>query len=143
MACLQRLIYSVEYSVLIHYFISDYNFFDLRLRAELEKKKKLTSLLKKLYKQGIQCFSASETLHAYSRFPTEISKQLSINSRLVHDVLQISCLYGFSHIERSIPKLLHLMLYHSKTELTNDIFNFYMSTAHRKIPQIPTAQQKK
>ncbi|XP_071162546.1 uncharacterized protein [Mytilus edulis] len=131
MSCLQRLLYCVEYSVLLHYFIPDFNFFDLRLSAELDTKKKLTSLLTNLYQQGIECFSASKTLHDFNNCSTKFDKPLNTNSRLIHDILKIPCSCQFISTEKSIPKLLNCMLYHSKTELCRAIFLYHLARAHQ------------
>ncbi|VDI61184.1 Hypothetical predicted protein [Mytilus galloprovincialis] len=96
MACLQRLLYSVEYSTLLHYFIPSLNLFGLRLSTKVKQKYTMTVLLANLYDQGIQCFSVSETLCDYTRFSTTFNKQLNINSRLVHEVLRCIHMIRFS-----------------------------------------------
>ena len=131
MACLQRLLYCVEYSTLLHYFISDFNFFTLRLSTELEKKTKLSNLLKNIYQQGIQCLSASETLHDYTKFPTAVNKLLNINTRLVKDILQISHNFHIPFDNRRSCVLLKCLRHPSKTVLSHDIFLYFMSAAHQ------------
>ncbi|VDI19978.1 Hypothetical predicted protein [Mytilus galloprovincialis] len=145
MACLHRLLYSIQYSTLLHYFIPDCNFFLLRLSTELEKKAKLTNLLKKLYQQGIQCVSASETLHDYTRCPnvTYTIKQLNMTPNLVYGMLEILKSLPPPYHERCFIQLLNRLLHHCKTDLSRDHFLYFISRAHQYVPQIPYAQQQK
>ncbi|XP_071126721.1 cyclic GMP-AMP synthase-like receptor 2 [Mytilus edulis] len=59
-ACLKRLIYCVEYSTLLHYFIPNNNLFYLRF--DFDKRDKMISILKNLFEKGIYCFAQSETV---------------------------------------------------------------------------------
>lgn len=133
MACLQRLLYCVEYLSLLHYFIPDYNFFDTRLKTheDIEKMKKLSNLLKTLYQQGIQCFSVSESLHDYTVFQkkTCITKQSDINTRLFHDVFQIFCSCRAQFKGIGVNSLMKSLLRHSQSSLSHDIFLYIMSRA--------------
>ncbi|VDH92708.1 Hypothetical predicted protein [Mytilus galloprovincialis] len=145
MACLHRLLYSIQYSTLLHYFIPDCNFFLLRLSTELDKKAKLTDLLKTLSQQGIQCVSASETLHDYTRYPngTYTIKQLNMTPNLVYDVLEILKWLHHYYQERGLIQLLNRLLHHCKTDLSRELFLYFISRAHQYVPQIPYAQQQK
>ncbi|XP_071160869.1 cyclic GMP-AMP synthase-like receptor 2 [Mytilus edulis] len=135
MSCLKRLLYCIEYSTLLHYFITDFNFFCLRLNTEVEKKKSLSNLLRNLYQQGIQCFSASETLHGYARLSTTTTSQFNITSKLIHDVLEICNDCPASFDETSISICLNRLLHYCKTDLSK-VFLYYLSKAHQHKPQI-------
>lgn len=133
------------YSTLLHYFIPDCNFFLTALSTELQKKAKLTDLLKTVSQQGIQCVSASETLHDYTRYPTDTYtiKQLNMTPRLVYDFLNIIKRLPQKYDERSLIQLLNRLLHHCKTDLSRDYFLYFLSRAHQYVPQISYAQQQK
>ncbi|VDI73420.1 Hypothetical predicted protein [Mytilus galloprovincialis] len=65
MACVQRLLYCVRYSILLHYFIPDNNFFYSRFTVM--NKQTLETILSNLYERGIDCFASSETLKDFQR----------------------------------------------------------------------------
>lgn len=91
----------------------------------------MTNLLKNLYQQGIQCFTVSETLCDYSRFPTEMNKQLKIRTRLVDNVLNISCICPLSLDTVTIHKQLYSLFHRSKTDLSKSIFIYFFSRVHQ------------
>ncbi|XP_063424641.1 uncharacterized protein LOC134708212 [Mytilus trossulus] len=130
MACLQRLIYCVEYSTLLHYFIPDNNLFYLRFNSD--NKLKLTNILKNSYEQGIHCFIHSETLYDCNRLPIviNISKK---NTYSMHD-------HKISSMENYHVTLLKNLLYHSRTSLSRGIFTISLSQAYQLITE--TLQQR-
>ncbi|XP_052079134.1 uncharacterized protein LOC127717497 [Mytilus californianus] len=121
MACLQRLLYCVRYSILSHYFIPDNNFFDLRFSGI--NKEKLATMLKKLYEQGINCFASSETLQDYQGQSYKLTESLSSgHARLLPD----------THLDITYIKIIHLLynfLRHSRTGLSRGLFALYISKA--------------
>jgi hypothetical protein len=54
MACIQRLLYCVEFSTVVHYFMPDNNMLEDKLTSR--DKTKLTNLLRDLFKSGWSCF---------------------------------------------------------------------------------------
>lgn len=74
MSCLQRLLYCVRYSMLMHYFICDNNLFNLRFNAN--NKSKMISVLQNLYDLGINCFALTETLQDYDIQASKITENI-------------------------------------------------------------------
>lgn len=116
MACLQRLVYCVEYATLLHYFIPDNNLFHLRF--DDDKKVKMMNVLKKSYKQGIHCFSQSETLCDYFKLPF-----VDMISPMGNLVTSIQNTISFTDIYRHNPqKLLYNFLHYSRSDMSRTIF---------------------
>ena len=78
-ACIQRLLYCVEYSILLHYFIPANNLLDRRF--SMDNKIKMVHLLKDLHSRGWRCFLLTDTLDDYQNrlssplFNPEFEKQ--------------------------------------------------------------------
>ncbi|XP_071151249.1 uncharacterized protein [Mytilus edulis] len=119
MVCLKRLIYCVEYSTLLHYFIPDNNL--LYMRFNSDRKHSLTNTLKNLYQQGINCFVNSETLKDFTslncEIPVPFTQQILTDSTLL-------CR------KKTLKSLLYYMLHHCRTDLARRIFTFFLSTEH-------------
>lgn len=123
--CLERLIYCIEYSTLLHYFIPDNNLFYARF--SIENKERLIKTLRISYELGIQCFKASSTLSDYTDF---IFSSFSRNARLMTEIVE-TLSFNISNSRLLLFNLLH----HSRTDLSRDIFIFYLSRAHQFAPQ--------
>ncbi|CAC5423065.1 unnamed protein product [Mytilus coruscus] len=136
MSCLKRLIYCVDYSTLLHYFIPDYNLFYLRF--DEVKKEKTTRFLKNLFEKGIYCFARSETLFDTMR--------LSFNATDSLIARCISTLYEMTNTVYSHPprhfKRLHHFLRHSNTKISRSIFFVMLSFAHQCVPQMSQDQPR-
>ncbi|VDI37114.1 Hypothetical predicted protein [Mytilus galloprovincialis] len=136
MACLKRLIYCVEYSTLLHYFIPDYNLFYLRF--DFDKKDKMISILKNLFEKGIYCFAQSETL--FDIFTLHFKVTDSSLRRIVesqHKIMRSKCLFAYQPLT-----LLYYYLHSSSTKMSKSIFFVMLSCAHQKVPQISQNQQR-
>ncbi|XP_063447767.1 cyclic GMP-AMP synthase-like [Mytilus trossulus] len=83
MTCLKRLLYCIEYSTLLHYFIPDNNLFYLRFNNK--QRNTLIDFLKQSYQKGIQVFSSSQTLYDYKRIPSETTR--SVCAKTMHTVI--------------------------------------------------------
>ncbi|VDI23865.1 Hypothetical predicted protein [Mytilus galloprovincialis] len=130
MACLKRLIYCVEYSTLLHYFIPENNLFYLRF--DFDKKDKMISILKNLFEKGIYCFAQSETLFDIITLHfkvTDSSLRRIVESQ--HEIMRYKCL--FTH--RPLT-LLYYFLHYSSTKMSKSIFFVMLSSAHQNDPQI-------
>ncbi|XP_052083355.1 uncharacterized protein LOC127720676 [Mytilus californianus] len=145
MACLQRLLYCVRYSILSHYFIPDNNLFFLRFKGT--NKDKLISLLTNLCEQGINCFASSETLHDYQSRSSKITD--SVISKSVGCLRQIIptfyAYYFYSGSDRNL-RMLYYFLHHSRTALSRVLFALQISEASMHIPeqtQYPTCLENK
>ena len=130
MACLQRLIYCIDYSTLLHYFIPENNL--LYLRFNRKNRNTLINILKNCYQTGIQMFSSSETLHDYIRFPCEIIRSVCENTTLVKTILE----YEFHRFEPPIINIvaMHTLLRHCKTELSRCLLAWSIAIAYQRIP---------
>ncbi|XP_052071076.1 uncharacterized protein LOC127709510, partial [Mytilus californianus] len=122
--CLERLIYCIEYSTLLHYFIPENNLFYSRF--SIEDKERLIKTLRISFELGIQCFNASSTLSDYTDF---IFSSRSTNSRVITEIVET---FSFSV---NISRLLFSLLHHSRTDLSRDIFTVFLSRAHQFAPQ--------
>ncbi|VDI37113.1 Hypothetical predicted protein [Mytilus galloprovincialis] len=130
MACLKRLIYCVEYSTLLHYFIPDNNLFYLRF--DFDKKDKLISILKNLFEKGTYCFAQSETL--FDIFTLHFKVTDSSLRRIVESQHKIM---GYKYLFAHRPlTLLYYFLHHSSTKMSKSIFFVMLSSAHQNEPQI-------
>ncbi|XP_063412278.1 uncharacterized protein LOC134695038 isoform X1 [Mytilus trossulus] len=121
MACLQRLLYCVRYSNLLHYFIPDNNFFHSRF--DVMNKQKLETILENSYKQGIHCLASSKTLKHCERQSYNITQSLTSGYlRIVHQTY----LYWpkLNYVE-----LIHLLVHHSRTGLCRGLLALYSSKA--------------
>ncbi|VDI68065.1 Hypothetical predicted protein [Mytilus galloprovincialis] len=120
MACLKRLIYCVEYSTLLHYFIPDNNLLYMRFNSDL--KHSMTYTLKNLYQQGIDCFVNSETLKDFTSLNCEIPVLLTQQT--------IKESYPVSR-KVTLKPFLYYMLHHCRwTNLARRIFTFFLSPEH-------------
>ncbi|XP_052086502.1 uncharacterized protein LOC127723809 [Mytilus californianus] len=141
-ACLHRLLYCVDYNILLHYFVPENNLFYLRFNAI--NRNKLCNLLKMSYQQGIQYLFATETLMDYPKYSGEINQPLCRNARLVNEIKQtISC--GIYAVEEKIYMLLSTLLHYSRSGMSADIFTFFLLRAHQIVPQrlqIPQGSNK-
>ncbi|XP_052083354.1 uncharacterized protein LOC127720675 [Mytilus californianus] len=134
MACLQRLLYCVRYSILSHYFIPENNLFILRFNVT--NKDKLITILMNSYEQGINCFASSMTLQDYQRHSEEIPE--SEISRYVGSLEQpIPIFYGISCCSGSVTnsRLLYYFLHHSSTALSRVLFALQISEASLQFPE--------
>ncbi|XP_063402392.1 uncharacterized protein LOC134686648 [Mytilus trossulus] len=125
MACLQKLLYCVEYSTLLHYFVPNNNLFYSRF--DISNKRKLVGLLRNLYQQGIQCFSSSVTLHDYPISSCNMRRQLSLKTILAQETIH---LFSFGRAKGNIDRLMKNILHHSKSCLSRSIFNLFFADAH-------------
>ncbi|XP_063416266.1 uncharacterized protein LOC134697909 [Mytilus trossulus] len=64
MRCLNRLIYSVEYSVCLHYFIPEYNMFEIKIEGR--PRKILLEKLSNLHSYGWQCILFSDQIFNFN-----------------------------------------------------------------------------
>ncbi|XP_052093936.1 uncharacterized protein LOC127729977 [Mytilus californianus] len=137
MVCLKRLLYCIEYSTLLHYFIPDNNLFHLRFNNK--NRDTLINILKNSYIKGIKIFSSSETLHDYRRFHNEITRSESKNARLIQEIgtffnTEMSLVSSCSDCEEGIQKVFITFLYHCRTEISKCIFTISLSKNYRSIP---------
>ncbi|VDI67098.1 Hypothetical predicted protein [Mytilus galloprovincialis] len=132
-ACLQRLLYCVRYSILSHYFIPDNNLF--KLRFNVKKKEKLTTILQNLYEQGIACFIFSDTLQYCKKQSYKITESLNVNVNLV---LQQSPPVFMPHGTdiHLLCHRLHTNLHRSKSGLSKALFASYLSKICRFAPDV-------
>ncbi|XP_063423796.1 uncharacterized protein LOC134707720 [Mytilus trossulus] len=138
--CLKRLLYCIEYSTLLHYFIPDNNLFYLRFTNK--KRDTLINILKNSYIKGIEIFSFSQTLHDYSilcsRFHKEITRSRSKKDKLIreigffwrNDTFLFVC--GGS-LSCNVKNLCNTLLYHCRTELSKFIFTVSLSKSYKMI----------
>ncbi|VDI16352.1 Hypothetical predicted protein [Mytilus galloprovincialis] len=133
MACLQRLLYCVEYSILSHYFIPDNNLFLLRFNTS--NKEALTTLLKNVYGHGIHCFSFSETLQDYQSQCYNITESfISENNRFLQHFMPSYCtILNYGRVE-SLSRLLYNFLHHSRTRVLKRLFAIQISAAFKFTP---------
>ncbi|XP_052102236.1 uncharacterized protein LOC127735875 [Mytilus californianus] len=132
MNCLYRLIYCIEYSTLLHYFIPENNL--LYLRFNFNNRIKLIEFLQNAFKAGIACFSSSEYLCSYFT-PSFETKEFTEQTRLVQDLIHfMACGLGIYYCENTYI-LLKSLLHYSRTSLSKDIFILIMSLAHQIRPQ--------
>ncbi|XP_052106108.1 uncharacterized protein LOC127738778 [Mytilus californianus] len=125
MTCLKRLIYCVEYSTLLHYFIPDNNLFYMRFNIDL--KHKMTNTLKNLYQQGINCYVNSETLNDFTSLNCEIPVPFTNQTSVKADILAL-----ISSTDKTPKHLLYNMLHCCKTDLARRIFTIFLSQAHHQ-----------
>ncbi|VDH98514.1 Hypothetical predicted protein [Mytilus galloprovincialis] len=132
MACLQRLLYCVKYSILSHYFISDNNLFYLRFNTNNEGL--LTTILTNLYKQGINCFLSSETLHDFQSQSYETTE--SLINRSLQQIMPTFCAIRTNGRTDRVLRLLYNFLHVSMTALSRVLFLFQISEACTLVPEI-------
>ncbi|XP_071160765.1 uncharacterized protein [Mytilus edulis] len=126
MACLERLLYCVRYSILSHYFIPDNNLFYLRFTSS--NKEKLITILTNLYEQGIDCFAYSKTLQGYKRKSCEITESFTSGNRILEQQI-MAALFPLP-TENVSKSLQYHLLHHSRTGLCKEIFALYISKAY-------------
>ncbi|XP_076083177.1 uncharacterized protein LOC143054149 [Mytilus galloprovincialis] len=130
MACLQRLIYCIEYSTLLHYFIPENNLFYLRFNSK--NRYTLIKILQNSYEIGVNIFSSSETLHDYKRFSSDITRSICKNKRLMKEIAEFY--FPFQPPFKNVLRILHTMLHHCKIGLSKSIFSFNFSYANQIMP---------
>ncbi|XP_052106663.1 uncharacterized protein LOC127739119 [Mytilus californianus] len=130
MACLQKLLYCIEYSTLLHYFIPDNNLFYLRFNSK--QRNTLINTLKNSYQIGIHIFLSSETLQDY-RFPCEITKSVCDNTTLMKTILEYDFI-PFEAVFINIPSMHKTLLYHCKTELSKCLLALSIANTYQRIP---------
>ncbi|VDI11583.1 Hypothetical predicted protein [Mytilus galloprovincialis] len=140
-ACLKRLIYCIEYSTLLHYFIPDNNLFYLRF-TNIKHKNILINILKKSCETGIQIFSLSKTLHRYKRFPNKQRRSESEVDQLIKEISGFNFHNNPSTIR--VSHTLHTLLHHCKTGLSKGIFFLSLSLGYQRIarPHLDIANNK-
>ncbi|VDI05585.1 Hypothetical predicted protein [Mytilus galloprovincialis] len=131
-ACLQKLLYCVEYSTLLHYFIPNNNLFYSRF--DISDKRKLVGLLQNVYQKGIHCFSSSETLHDYPMSSCNMRRQLSLKTILAQETIH---LFSFGRAKGNIYRLMNNLMHHSKSCTSRSIFNLFFADAHHFVPELP------
>lgn len=127
MAFLQRLLYCVRCSIVLHYFIPDNNLFYSRF--SVLNKNKLEITLKDLYEQGIHCFTSSDTLGHYERQSYNITESLT-SETFINMIRNGLAFAGNGNIKKVIYHCLH----HSITSLSKSLFPLYLSMACRFAP---------
>ncbi|VDI17627.1 Hypothetical predicted protein [Mytilus galloprovincialis] len=116
MACLKRLIYCVEYSTLLHYFIPDNNLFYLRFNVD--QIEKMSSLLKNSFEKGIYCFTRSETLFDIITLHfNDTDSEIRILGALRFDLKNPVCTYRYNTCN-----LLYSLLHYSSSKISKSIF---------------------
>ncbi|XP_071137242.1 uncharacterized protein [Mytilus edulis] len=122
-ACLQRLIYCIQYSTLLHYFIPDNNLFYLRFNSL--SKHKLISILDTLYQQqqGFHWLALSETLSDYPR--------LTNNSSINEHIMEFIETHKGPFLRKEYKVLLCHMLHYSRTDLSVGLFTFFFANASK------------
>ncbi|VDI23864.1 Hypothetical predicted protein [Mytilus galloprovincialis] len=136
MACLKRLIYCVEYSTLLHYFIPDNNLFYLRF--DVNKRDKIISILKNLFERGIYCFAWSETLcdlmkQDFNATDSSVSRRVAS----LHEIMDTVITSYHRHFN-----LLYFNVHHSSSKISRSVFFVMLSCAHQNVPQISEDQQR-
>ncbi|XP_071136363.1 uncharacterized protein [Mytilus edulis] len=137
-ACLQRLIYCIQYSTLLHYFIPDNNLFYLRFNSL--SKHKLISILDTLYQQqqGLHWLALSETLSDYPR----LTNNSSINEHIM-EFIEAQNINFMEFIEThrgpflryDYKVLLCHMLHYSRTDLSVCVFTSFFANAYKNFPE--------
>ncbi|XP_052083352.1 uncharacterized protein LOC127720673 [Mytilus californianus] len=128
MACLQRLLYCVKYSILSHYFISDNNLFYSRFNTNNEEQ--LTTILTNLYEQGVDCFVSSITLHDFQcQFYESTESLINSNSRLLQQIMPTFCAIFNQCRTDSVLRLIYEFLHHFRTALSRDLFALQLPKA--------------
>ncbi|XP_052100804.1 uncharacterized protein LOC127734818 isoform X2 [Mytilus californianus] len=123
--CLRRLLYCINNSTLLHFFIPDNNLFYLRFNEQ--NKATLLKLLKDAYNQDIKCFSSSKTLNDYRRYVTGI---FDGSFSIVSEIMKIFSSGLASSKHGNIFCLLRYFLYHSRSSLSRDLFTLFLSYAN-------------
>ncbi|XP_071177881.1 uncharacterized protein [Mytilus edulis] len=129
MACLKRLLYCIEYSTLLHYFIPDNNLFYLRFNNKIRNT--LIDFLKQSYQKGIRFFSSSQTLHDYRRIPSETAR--SVCEKTMHTVIGSMTDDVYIFFNTNIFGLFTL-LNHCKSELSRCIFKQSLTRSYQQMP---------
>ncbi|XP_063418037.1 uncharacterized protein LOC134700588 [Mytilus trossulus] len=137
MACLERLLYCVRYSILPHYFIPDNNLFFLRFNTH--SKNKLTTMLVNLYEQGINCFASTDTLQNQQNKSYGINKPfIRRNNVFLQQLLPtfsiIRHVYCVDRVDR-FWRLMYDFLHHHRTNLSSGLFALQLSAAFMIVPE--------
>ncbi|XP_071177885.1 uncharacterized protein [Mytilus edulis] len=127
MACLKRLLYCIEYSTLLHYFIPNNNFFYLKFNNK--QRNSLINFLTKSFQKGIKIFLSSPSLHDYRRFPCKNTTSVCEITSLIQTMIEkrellFTNTYG----------ILNPLLYHCKTELSRCIFKLSFASVCQTLP---------
>ncbi|XP_063397368.1 uncharacterized protein LOC134681645 [Mytilus trossulus] len=133
MACLKRLLYCVEYSTLLHYFIPNNNLFYLRFNNK--QRNSFINVLKKSYQNGIQIFSSSQTLQNYRRFPCETTRSVCEITTLIKVMIKNRPVFSLKYLPYFYN--LYTLLHHCKSELSRCIFQLSIIITYRLMPFAP------
>lgn len=131
MACIQRLLYCVEFSTVVHYFMPDNNMLEDKLTSR--DKTELTNLLRDLFKSGWSCLSKTETfgvnnilmskpiLRVEFQFP-DIYGNINLLYKFVEDIsrLVVSC-------EMHPNRILYHLLRINRNKMEQDICIYFFS----------------
>ncbi|VDI83204.1 Hypothetical predicted protein [Mytilus galloprovincialis] len=128
MACLQRRLYCVRYSILSHYFIPDNNLFFSRFNITI--KNQMNTILKNVYEQGISCFASSETLPDYHSYSFKIAESvISRNVRFVQQLMPTFLTMRCTSNQDNISRLLYEFLHNLITGSSRGLFAIQISAA--------------
>ncbi|XP_063406987.1 uncharacterized protein LOC134690820 [Mytilus trossulus] len=136
LACLKRLLYCIEYSTLLHYFIPDNNLFYTKF-LNSKNQNTLINILKNAYQTGIQIFSSTKTLHDYKRLPCVIVKSVCETTTLIKTIVK-----HFSYpteqpsigrINNTFTNLLH-QSYLCRRELSRYILTLLIANTYQRLP---------
>ncbi|CAC5388222.1 unnamed protein product [Mytilus coruscus] len=99
----------------------------------------LTTILKNIYGQGINCFAFSETLQDYQNQCYEINESIiSKNNRCLQHFMPLYCNILNSGRVESFSRLLYDFLHHSRTGLSKGLFALQISAAFKVVPVTTT-----
>ena len=140
MACIQRLLYCVKYSSLVHYIMPDNNMLEDKLTSR--DKTELTNLLRDLFKSGLSCFLKTETfgvknilmskpiLSVGFRFP-DIYGNINLLRQFVE---HISSLVVTSEIHPN--RILYHLLRNNRNKMEQDICIYFLSKLCQREAQL-------
>ncbi|XP_052107079.1 uncharacterized protein LOC127739389 [Mytilus californianus] len=94
-ACICRLLYCTQYSILVHYFIPQNNFFEDRYKDD--DRIQMIGLLQEAYKLGLQCFCVSGTFTG----DFHIIYNPTHDSMTIHRMLRPLIYYLATHFEKN------------------------------------------
>ena len=140
MACIQRLLYCVEFSTVVHYFMLDNNMLEDQLASR--DKTELTNLLRDLFKSGWSCFLKTETFGVKNilmskpilslgfRFP-DIYGNMNLLYKFVED---ITCLGVTSEMHPN--RILYHLLRNNRNKMEQDICIYFLSKLCQRESQL-------
>ena len=140
MACIQRLLYCVEFSTVVHYFMLDNNMLEDKLTSR--DKTELTNLLRDLFKSGWSCFLKTETFGVKNmlmskpilslgfRFP-DIYGNMNLLYKFVED---ITCLGVTSEMHPN--RILYHLLRNNRNKMEQDICIYFLSKLCQREAQL-------